>query len=253
MNNTPQEVKKDIPKEEEKSSSFIKVPVLRGRTEIEPILRVTGEAGLQGEHGALICGGWARFMCSPRLRPTPAGDVDIYCPSQKAHDTLLTAFKEAGLEVRFDNNLAVTFKRPQDGPFAFSPIVQLIKPITEGAIVATGAIEEILSNFDFTVIRLGLLPGFEEALADPDFLEDEAKRVLVIKNIHCPVSSLLRCLKYGRKGYYMAPSQALRLFIDWDRRTDEYRERIITLFQESVFGEMSQEAIDELESLLRID
>jgi len=76
--------------------------------------------------------------------------------------------------------------------------------VDEGAVVTIGTLEDILDNFDFTVVRAAIL-NRHEVMVDRDFMADEGNRRLVFKNIHCPVSSLLRALKYARKGYYMRP------------------------------------------------
>lgn len=100
-----------------------------------------------------------------------------------------------------------------------------------------------------------------DVMVDDQFEDDELHGLLRLKNIHCPISSLLRCCKYARKGYFLCPAEALKLFIDWTERGEEYRTRMIELFSESSKGKvskdnpdgMTQEEIDELESLLRID
>lgn len=54
-------------------SNFIKVPILRGFTEIEVIY------DLIKDKNVYICGGYARYCCSPNKEPTPSKDLDIYC------------------------------------------------------------------------------------------------------------------------------------------------------------------------------
>lgn len=140
------------------------------------------------------------------------------------------------------------------------PDPQIIKPVIEGKIVTLGTPEEILMNFDFSVVRAAIINP-NEVLVDDDFEDDEIHSRLNIKNIHCPITSLLRSCKYSRKGYFLGPAQALKLFIDWNNRGSEYQSRIIDLFTKSEMGEkskdnpngISQQEIDELEALLRID
>lgn len=76
---------------------------------------------------------------------------------------------------------------------------------------------------------------------------------LRILNIHCPISSLLRVMKYARKGYYMRPVEALKLFNDWQQRDPDYRDRMKELFTTGQFGKITKEEIDELEKLMRVD
>lgn len=233
-------------------SNFVLLPIHRGLDEIIPILQ------LLGDKNAFICGGYARYCASPNETPVKAGDVDIYCYDEDAFEEIFQHFKSVGMEVRFDSEVALTYLKPKDdaNPYFGCPVIQLIKPINQGAIIATGSMESILNNFDFSVIRCGIVwtdDGWR-VLADEDFVKDEGDKFLRIKNIHCPISSLLRFMKYARKGYDTKPSQLIKLFADWDNRSDAYRSRLFELFRAaSDAGEMTQAEIDELEALLRID
>jgi len=226
---------------------FKVISVKRGLTEIRHVRKRLAHLDV------VFCGGYIRYCASPRKEPVPAADIDIYCKDDAMFKEVAEIFKEDGLEIRHENAMAVTYRVPKDGPYAYCPAVQLIKPIKEGSIVAKGTIEEILSNFDFTVIRCGLLND-EEVLVDEDFEEDERTKFIRIKNIHCPVSSMHRFMKYGKKGYYTRPGQILKLFADWDNRPDEYRNTLKERIEAITQGkELSQEEIDQLEALMRID
>ena len=234
-------------KEPDPNAPFTQLPVLRGFTEIQPVWEIIKDKK------AFICGGYVRYMASPHDNPVKAGDVDIYSEDDETFETLKKIFtEEHKLEVQHENHVSLTFKTPESGVLAHRPTIQLIKPINEGAIVACADMETILRNFDFTVVRIGLLSPIT-TLADPYFEKCETHKTLMLRNIHCPISSLLRCMKYARKGYFLRPIEALKLFNDWERRSDDYRIKINELFKTSQFGEMSQKEIDELESLLRID
>lgn len=238
-------------KEKYKSrEGFTEVKVVRGYTEIESIaVNVWG-------YGGIICGGYVRYMCSPLAEPIPASDLDVYCPTEEIFNKLKQLFTEIrGLRVRHENEISLTFEKVTDYGHMFfgSPPIQLIKPMREGRVVTDGNMEEILSNFDFTVIRAGLKsPAW--ALVDADFLHDERHKFLRLKNIHCPISSTLRCCKYSRKGYWLSPYNAFTLFQDWDGRDDEYREKITNFLRTSIEGEeLTKEQVDELEKMMRID
>jgi len=224
---------------------FKKVPVLRGFTEINNLYDIVTKI-----KGCYILGGYVRYMCSPTAVPKPAGDIDIYSDSEETFEALLKCFKEEySLEVKHENDVSVTFSKVTEGKLQFTPTIQIIKPVAKGAVVAVGDIETILDNFDFSVVRIGLVSK-TEAMADIDFLEDEEKSTLRLKNIHCPVSSMLRCMKYARKGYWMRAIETLKLFKDWEDRDDEYKVKLVELLE---VEDPSQEEIDELEWLLRID
>lgn len=228
---------------------FVEAPVLRGGMEIND-LRVRLRS-LEG----FICGGYVRWMCSPTQNPKPASDVDVYAYTEKAFEDIKKHFKGAGLTVRFENENAITYVRPTDTSHRYYslPPIQLIKPIHEGAMVAVGNMETVIENFDFTVIRAGLL-NRDTALVDADFEHDEKASILRLKNIHCPISSTLRCMKYATKGYWLPAIQCIRLFVDWDDRDDDYRQKIIEFLEKAeAAGELTQDDIDKFEKLARID
>lgn len=229
---------------------FVNVRVLRGFTEITILWGLLGDIT---QHRSFICGGYARYMCSPKHKPESATDVDIYSQNQEDFDALKNIFTgRYALEVNHENDVSLTFKIPKDNDLQYCQVIQLIKPENKGAIVAAGDMQIILSNFDFTVVRVGLVSP-TQALADADFLHDEKNGLLRLKNIHCPISSILRCMKYSRKGYFLKPSQAFKLFADWDARDEEYRAKIASLIRKSEEQNMTQKEIDQLEALMRID
>jgi len=242
--------------EEKKKPSYISkdgfVPskVYRGFTEISTLFT------LVREYGGLICGGYVRYMCSTSKSVERAGDVDVYFPDEDS----FTKFRELmekkyNVSVVHENTMAVTFKKVDDpeSPLFQTPVIQIIKPVKEGKIVATGSLMDILENFDFTVVRCGLVTA-ESALVDADFEHDEPRRILRLKNIHCPVSSTLRCMKYSRKGYWLPPMQAVRLFLDWDNRDLDWKTKLFTFLKAAETGEgLTQKDIDELEAMMRVD
>jgi len=239
---------------EQEISGFMYIPVVRGIEAIQSVL------DLLQDKSAFVCGGYARYCASPNegRRLSKAGDVDIYCQNEAAFDEIYQHFKSVGMSVRFDTDVALTYKKVKDknNPYYGCPVIQLIKPIDQGAIIASGNMLTILRNFDFTVIRCGIVKTDDgyQVLVDEDFSKDESKKTLRIKNIHCPISSLLRFMKYGKKGYNARPSQVAKLFADWDNRPMSYRMRLMELFEEGgQLGELTPQEINELESLLRID
>jgi hypothetical protein len=235
------------PKEEKEryvsQKGWVKVPVYRGFTEITRLYYLTRGTG------CFILGGYVRYMCSPSSKVVPAGDVDLYSPNRGVFEHLRELFKSEKFEMRAENDLAITYWRfKKDHPMFGCPQVQLIKPMEEGVVVTKGDMEVILQNFDFTVVRIGLRDP-SEALADADFLHDEEKKFLRIKNIHCPVSTIYRVMKYNRKGYWPSSGQIVKILIDWDDRDDEYKNKIIEFLRKT---DPSAEEIDELEKMMRV-
>lgn len=229
---------------------FVEVKVIRGFSEISALWNKANE------YGGIICGGYVRYMCSPAVTVSLPGDCDIYFPNQEGFDNFKKLIEnEFGLKAKHENGVSVTFPKISDHNHLLfgSPVIQLIKPIKEGHIVATGTLETILENFDFTCIRIGLKSP-TQALADADFLHDEEHHILRLKNIHCPISSTLRCMKYSRKGYWLPPMQVVSLFLDWDNRDQEYRDKLINFLKQANEGEgLTKEEVEQMEALMRID
>lgn len=222
---------------------FVHVPVYRGFTEISKLYY------LIRHEGAFILGGYVRYMCSPAKNVTPAGDVDVYCPSKEIFEKIRQIFKDNKFEMKAENDLALTYKPfEKDHEFFGCPVVQLIKPMEEGVVVTQGEMQKILENFDFTVVRIGLLNP-SEALADADFMHDEEKHQLRLKNIHCPISSTYRVIKYRTKGYWPPTFEILKLFLDWDERDEEYKMKIFEFFQKE---DPTQEEVEMMERLMRV-
>lgn len=247
------EKKEQEAEDEHPPEGWVQIPAMRGLYEIAPLMDICDRIG------GRIIGGYARFCCSTAEKPCPAQDVDVFPigqteeESKKVYDEWLVALKAAGLEQKHENNVSISWNSKEKVPWNRCPTVQIIKPIEEGAILTQGSVEQVLGNFDFTIVRVALNPDRQTATAWASFPRDEEKKKLRILNIHCPISSLLRCMKYARKGYYMRPIEAMKLFNDWMDRPPEYRARIAELFSTGQLGKLSKQEIDELEALLRVD
>lgn len=233
---------------------WVQIPIRRG------IFEITRLMDLRDKCGGRIIGGFARWACSERQSPHHAGDVDIFPIAEKEgddSDVIYNAWRAAlaaeGLVIKHENEVSVSYEKPESGPFMACPTIQIIKPTKVGAIVTEGTVEEVLGNFDFTVVRVALNPDRLTATAWASFIEDDKKGLLRLLNIHCPISSLLRVCKYARKGYYCRPAEAMKLFADWDGRSDDYKSKIVDLFSKGNLGEISKQEIEELEKLLHID
>ena len=241
-----EETSKPKPEVYHPKDGFEVVPLLRGFTEIKKLFSFLPS-------GVIICGGYARYCASPRYDPELPSDVDIYCETEDLFNSTKETFKILNLTIKHENDISVTYHRAFEGVLAYTPIIQLIKPVKEAKIVAVGKMEDILTNFDFTVVRAGVL-NEDSVMVDADFIHDETHKILRLKNIHCPVSSTLRCLKYSKKGYWLKPFEALRLFLDWQNRDDDYRTKLIDFLKKSDDGdELTQEEVDHLEAMMRID
>ena len=227
-------------------SGFVEVPVRRGFDEMLPLWTILEEVKSETGKDCFVCGGYARWCASPKVKPVEATDIDVYCEDEAVFEILKNKIGRTSLEVRHDNPISLTYRKPDAGIFADMLPLQLIKPVLDGAIVAMGDKASILNAFDFTVIRAAIVSS-NTVLADADFLHDEEKGLIRIKNIHCPISSTLRCMKYSRKGYFLTPFQCLGLFLDWDSRDDDYRLKLKEFLEKASENEgLTQEEVDEL-------
>lgn len=251
------------PQPQEEISDFVETRILRNFAVLSKAFEFIKEAGLYDE--AFICGGAVRHSCS-RRKPLPAvyGDIDIYCRFDDAYDSL-KAVMDANINYKthFENDLSVAYIRRVLGRSMSKPI-QLIKPMREGQIVTRGTMVEILNNFDFTVIRAGInmeMFATKFALVDKDFIKHENQKKLVFKKIHCPISSLHRCIKYARKGYRLNSKETLKLFLDWEKRPQAYKDEIIEFLSKTfepteATGELDpqdQLEINRMYRMLRVD
>lgn len=234
------------------NSTYIQAPILRGFSEIAPIWE------LAQRHGSMICGGYARFCASQLRHPPAASDVDLFPQSDTGHEALIAEIQSVGFAIKHENEISVTFKALEehaDMRWTVCPIIQVIRPVLQGAIVTVGPMEEILNNFDFTIVRAAITSP-TTVLVDEDFMEDDKSYKLRLKNIHCPVSSLMRCIKYSKKGYWLGLSESVKLFLDWNERGEEYQDKLIGLIEamkKPNGEEPNKEDIEELEKLMNID
>lgn len=233
-------------------STYVTLPIMRGFTEIALLWE------LAQRHRSMVCGGYARYCLSQLAKPHPASDVDLFPQSEEGSAALVEELKSVGFKVKHENEISVTFSRLEehaDPRWLVCPTIQVIKPVLEGAIVTVGEMRDILDNFDFTIVRIALLSP-TEGLADADFLADDGDWKLKLKNIHCPISSTMRCIKYSKKGYWLGVRECVKLFLDWNERGPEYQSKLVDLVgkMKGPNGEEpTKEDVEELEKLMNVD
>lgn len=197
-----------------------------------------------------LCGGFARVCVSTNPEIIPSQDIDIYCKNKDAYDSIS---KRLELNGYFEKRKSET-ARTMEYSFSGNLPIQLIVPLNEGHVVLSSEnVETILKNFDFSIARVGISSETlksEEAICDYDFKEDDEKKHLNIKNIHCPIAQIYRVSKYMEKGFWLPIAQALKIFKDWDERDEEYKNKISGFTEKT---EPTKEEVQELEKLLHID
>ena len=241
-------------KQQERKDGFTLIPLRRGGTELAPLLELFDKVERDTGQKCYVCGGFARWCASPLQNPFLPTDLDIYFEDDKSFDAISKILYNI---TRLDRTspVAMTYIRPNDkGNFlTYLPPIQLIKPNKKGNLVSRGTLQDIISHFDFTVIRVGIQDN-KWALADMDFVQDETNHILYIKRVQCPVSSFGRCLKYAKKQYYLPPHETIKMLQDWDSRTKKYKDKLIKLLEKMQQNKTLNKSERELMyELLRLD
>jgi len=200
------------------------VPVLRGFELVERLMDILNQ--LPAADPAWICGGFPRWLCSPRDTPALPADVDVMPATEDAFKLCIQLFIEAGWACRreyYMDDQAVVCNLM--GPFDVqgTPLqkVQIIRPRrTAFAVIGALIAPDQLSGLDFTVTRIVLVSS-TQALADSQFLRDELQMRIVVRHIVCPISSCARISKYESKGYTIQARERVKLFVEWSRRAVE--------------------------------
>lgn len=228
---------------------FIPCSIVRGQKELKIIFEA-----LKGIE-VFVCGGFAKWCCSPQKTPKMVNDIDIYSQTESAFNEACVSLENGGFKKGRESPAAVCYKDTQLkwlGLFGRNSLkleVQVIKPIKQGEVILTGESKDILANFDFTVSRVAIHSDMS-AICDVDFEKDEKESRLRIKAIHCPVNEVYRISKYIKKGYFCPVVEVLKLFPDWEGRGEDYRSKLMDLATKE---NPSEDEIVNLERMLHID
>ena len=236
--------------------SFIPSFPKRGVFEVQPVLDAIKGYGV-------ICGGYARFVLSPRKDVAPAGDVDVYACQQfgtgptleplAVYEILKEKLLSMGLfNKAFETPRALSLRKKSGAPYFGPEKLQVIKPVQEGRLLTYGTIHDILDNFDFSVARAAVVDA-TRGFVDVDFDQDEIDQVLRIKRIQCPISGALRIAKYSEKGYGVRSREIYKLFEEWNRRGPEWQTSITAEFAELDRLEAELKKTDSSETQERVD
>lgn len=210
----------DVIADQSDSHVYIPTVVRRGQEFIDLVFDLTGGRGF-------ICGGFARWACSIVEQPIVPNDIDVFCGDETTYEAIASRFtNDSRAKQQSDTAIETKYNIVLRGGFDQRTIaVQLIKPTTIFNMVATGDWINVLDNFDFTIAKCAILPT-GDAWAHVDFDIHEAAKALVITNIHCPISSMKRVIKYTSKGYTIESAELLKLFVDYENRSPQWKELV---------------------------
>jgi hypothetical protein len=230
--------------------AWTKVKVKRGK---RPLIKVAKwlKDNFGNPKDFLFCGGYMRWACSPHGNVNGT-DIDIYVTNPQLEDHIKMVYLEKLPKYKLSET-PTCYNFNTQGDFGYD--VQIIKPTVIDNFVGTGSLKTIIDNFDFTICRIGIsaknvLAKKWMATADKDFMDDEKKKVIRIKNIHCPIGNMYRAIKYCKKGYWFSSREMIKLFLDWDQRDESYRIELLELIQ---LENPDENDIWQLERLLRFD
>jgi len=198
--------------------SFIQVPVRRGFKDIKNLY------GFLGLYSAYICGGYVRYMASPDDNTALPSDIDIFCRDDSVFKDIYTEFDKVGLEESSNSLVAVTYKIPDDkNHLLYTPYpIQLVRSANDNGFITCGNIEEILTEFDLTIIRCGLKDE-HTILADPTFIENEKDKELILRKVQFPPINMKRLFKYVSRGYNIPSSSEIEKVIEAHKDTSDYK------------------------------
>lgn len=149
----------------------------------------------------------------------------FFCQTEEVYNRILNRFKDnnnltqkhvSEIEVKFEYKLKSGFLKEVYN-------IQLIKPTEIMNMVSMGDYKKVLDNFDFTIAKCAITPELK-GYCHPDFYEHDGLNKLAITNIHCPISSLKRAMKYCNRGYSISSQELLKLFEDYEKRDQSWKD-----------------------------
>lgn len=234
-------------KHNDKSGEYVhNLPILREQETIDLIFSLTEGLGF-------ICGGFARYCISQSKIPIVPNDIDIFCETEEVYEKIASLFEKANnVKKGRKTKIETKYKIQLGNKTGFHQEyygVQLIKPTQIMNMISVGDVYTILDNFDFTIARCAILPD-NKTVAHVSFMAHELMKTLVITNIHCPISSLKRVIKYCQKGYTVESFELLKLFIDYENRSTEWKKTIANGLGEN---QLNEEEIQKFLELMYFD
>lgn len=184
------------------ASELIKRPILRGYEEVKDVV----DAALKLK--CVIAGGYARYMLSTEETPAKPGDLDIFCPDDKAYSDMMYCAPLSTLE-----EVEVTAYSTRLAHFSIE--VNLIKP---EVLTTDGDHAKFLADFDFTICQ-ALVDNAEYGWVTSEYERAEELGALILTEwkLKNPVSTMYRAIKYAKRGYDLPAETIIDIFEAWQK------------------------------------
>lgn len=217
--------------EQKQQVEFVHYEVQRGFTE-----EVRSLFELAQKCGAIIAGGYVRYMANPDEESVlPADDFDMFTENDTAFNEITAYLRSDGYDLIKKTSFYQSFQK--DTPLLRmlgkkSLLVQVIRSaISDDASTLTFNVDcknpiSLIDKFDFSCVRIALLSE-TETIGDKDFAFDELEHNINIKCIRSPLHIMKRVIKYSIKGYTYTMPEILKLFTYWNAKDDAYRQHLI--------------------------
>jgi hypothetical protein len=158
---------------------------------------------------SFIAGGTVRAIYNKEL----FSDIDIFSRTEIAHIAMKAALIDKGFEKKFENSTVARFTL---NDFTY---IDAVVPRKGKYLLTYGTPADVISRFDFSVCRAAIL-NENQALVSSKFEEDCKKKKLRVEYMVCPLSTVQRIGKYGKKGYKISNKEVVKLFVEWGNRPE---------------------------------
>jgi hypothetical protein len=156
---------------------------------------------------SFIAGGSVRSIYEGGI---PA-DFDVFTASPETYPQLLQDIEGFGFQKLFQNPMLARYVTVN------GQLLDAVTPRVAEFMCTQGTPEQVISHFDFTVARAAIISE-NQLLVDDDFEEDCQNKVLRIKHIVCPLSSVKRIAKYTAKKFTISNTEILKVFTEFQNR-----------------------------------
>ena len=187
---------------------------------------------------AFFAGGYARWLYINTFHLDVHTDLDLF-PSDKdlfgyaevLDNSILESVYELGFfdhvaEPAQNSTLLLNFTHPDDSMVI--PL-QFVRPISSPALMSAGDPVKQLQRFNFYSSQFAVEIKDDEAVFyyTEEGIADLKHGCLRINAINSPLGMMRRIVKDTAKGFTISLKEMLRLFTDWDTRSDEYRTSVV--------------------------